>query len=218
MRHLISGLMLMAAPALAAAQQPLPEDWDNEPLYDDWRLSRVMLGTVETKDGAYGGDVHDIIIGDTGLVHSVVVEWYLPEKMDRRFFEVKWRNLEFDPRLQDVDVKLTTAEIGAMEKSESPEFAGENEYEASNLIGMPVEMDDRAPYGEISDLLVSQHASDITAYIVESDGPGLVEYALPAKEDAIDYENGRLSLPYVVEDVESLDAFLYDRANRLDAD
>lgn len=214
MKPWLTSLLLLLLPTVGGAAG-IPGDWSYEPLYDDWRLSRVMLGVVQTSDGVYGGDVHDIIIGPTGLVKSVVVEWYLPEKMDRRFYEVDWTNLDFAPRQGEVEVTLSADEVEAREKARSPEFAGKGEYEASNLIGMPVELDDRKPYGEISDLLVSRNANDLSAYVVEADGPGRMEFALPADETAIDYEADLLSLPYVVEDVEELDVFLYDRANRL---
>lgn len=218
MRYLLAIGLACLLPALGSAAENIPGDWSYDPLYDDWRLSQVMLGTVATRDGVYGGDVHDVIIGSTGLVKSVVVEWYVPEKMDRRFYEVDWADLDFAPRLGEVEVTLSAEQVEAMDKAESPEFAGAAEYEASNLIGMPVELDDRKPYGEVSDLLVSSHVNDLSAYVVKSDGPGLMEYALPAGEDAIeaiDRDRGILALPYVVEDVEELEVFLYDRANRL---
>lgn len=200
----ILGLTIAAAaftaPALQA--QELPADWEVEPLYSDWRITNIMDGAVYTAGDKKVGEVHDVILGEDGLVRSVVVQQETDNELGWNYFEVNWSETEFDPALGHVDLEMTMEQVKARDTRELPDFAGKGEFEASDLLGMPTNLDNDRPYGEIANITISPTVNDATSFIVSSDGIGDMQFAVPANMERIDYSDWQVNLPYLVDDVE----------------
>lgn len=198
----ILGSLGLSAPGSAMAADL--DGWDYTPLLDDWKLSAVMEGDVISSDGKDVGDVHDIIFNEAGLLDSIVVEQH-EKNLNWNFYEVAWSDIDFDPASGEVMLELDKAEVEALPDLELAEFSGPEEIEASNLIGMPVNLDGVTPYGEVTNVTVTPGANELSALIVESDGLGAFSYAVPADISDIDADSVGIVLPYTVEEVEDLD-------------
>lgn len=201
--------LCISAAAFTANADEVPADWTYTPLTGDWRLDSVVGGEVVASDGVRVGYVNDIIFDESGLLDTVVVQ-QKDDSGDWQFREVAWANIDFDPVLGQVQLKVDSEVFNSFEKMEVAEFSGFEEVEASNLLGMDVNVDGMAPYGEVEDLLVTEGDNSLSAIIVESDGPGSFHYAVPAEIDDLDAESVALELPYTVEDIEALDWFVWE--------
>lgn len=200
-----TGLMLTAPAALAEIDLA---DWEIDPLHSHWRLSKIMEGPVYSSDNVQVGEVHDVILGPTGLITSVVVERKKDDGLGWKYFEVEWLRADFDPLLGHVDLEMTREKALEIPTRELPNFKGDEEYEASDLLGLDVNLDDARPYGEIVDLLVSPSTNDVESFVVASDGIGDLRYALPANFDQLDTNRMQVDLPYVVDEVEDLELWV----------
>lgn len=197
--------VFLAAPAMAV--DTYAEDWDYEPLYDDWRISQVMDGTVHAAGGKKVGEVHDILFGPEGLVDTIVVEKKVNDELNWQYYEVAWANVDFDPALGQVQLDMSSKEIANREKRDVPAFAESSEVEASNLLGMTVNLENQDQYGEIADLLISEGENELSAFVVQSDGIGDMQYAVPAGFETIDVDPAMVELPYDDRLIEDLDRF-----------
>ncbi len=65
-------------------------------------------------------------------------------------------------------------------------------------MGMMVDLADRESWAQVGDLLVSPTDLQLSAMVVESLGPGRLQYAVPPRWDGVDYQGHRLKLPYTV--------------------
>lgn len=192
-----------------AASAAIEDNWDYDDINDDWRVSQFMDSKVMSRDDAKVGEVHDILIGDSGFLQSVIVQQWNPDGDGLVYYKIPWSETEFNPIEEEVTLEKTQSQVADLEHRDLPNYQSEDQYEASNLLGMQVNVDGDAPYGEIDDLMFSEGANDLTAYVVESDGPGAFKYAIPANEDFVDYDAGIVTLPYTADELEELDYFDY---------
>ena len=201
--------LCFSAVAFSASANEDLADWSYNTLTDDWSLNDVVGGEVIASDGIIVGYVNDIVFDESGLLDTVVVQ-QKSKSGDWEFYEVAWANIDFDPALGEVELKVDSEAVDAFSEVEIADFSGPEEVEASNLIGMDVNVDGMAPYGEVHDLLVMEGANSLSAIVVESDGLGAFHYAVPADIEDLDADSVVLELPYTVDDVEALDWFVWE--------
>lgn len=201
----------LSVPAFSVSANPDVElaDWDYAPLTEDWSLDNIVGGEVIASNGIQVGYVNDIIFDESGLLDTVVVQ-QKDDSGDWTFREVAWANVDFDPALNQIELKVDSETFNGFDELEIADFSGPEELEASNLLGMDVNADGMAPYGEVEDLLVTEGANSLSAIVVESDGLGSFHYAVPADIEDLDGDSVVLDLPYTVEDIEALDWFVWE--------
>lgn len=202
---LIAMLTMLAGNAASAVTALV--DWDYGPLYYDWRVSSVMGGPVYSNDGERVGSVHDIVISATGLIDSVIVEQSGDD--GQRYFEMKWLSIDFDPALGSVTLLKSQDQIARMSKKDTPAFKQSDEWEVSDLLGMPVNTSGGERYGKIGDLLFDAGSDDLTAYVIERKGTGARLYAVEWDTALIDMDGEVITLPYTLGDLTELEVFVF---------
>lgn len=220
MRKLIlCATTLLISFSAGAADTASLANWNDNVLKDDWRVSQVLDGVVLTRERAGAGEIHDVLISESGYIQSLIVRRKPAEdkpqlwETDKEFlyYEVDWTETDFNPAMTEVIVEKTFPQIQVLPHREDPSaFQSDDEYEASKLLGMRVDATDVAAYGEIDDLMFSRGVHEITAFIVDLGGKGTNLFAVPADMSVVDYPGSVIELPYKSEKFGTLGKFKYD--------
>lgn len=210
MKALLIGILAAAASQAALAQSGTSTGWEAGPLDGSWSINQIMEAPVFATDDSRVGAIHDVILNPTGLIDSIVVEQRAPDKAGLRYFRVDWSKTDFDPVSGQVDLQMTEKQVSALHKQTYPRFREVEQFEVSDLLGMPVSLDDARPFGEVVDLRISPNMNDVQAFIVQSDGIGEKQYALRANFRAIDRGERHLYVSGTVAEIEQLGLFNTD--------
>lgn len=203
----MTALLGISASATAAVEL---EDFDDSSLMDDWRATAVLGGDAVGSDGAHVGSVQELILGEDGLIQSVVVSRPAgSDNLDMEYLEVAWSKADFKPLEGEVKLTFTAAEANDKAWGDFPPVAGINQWKASRLIGMDVDSTEDVPEGTVEDILFTPGANDMSAFVVESPIEDEDYYALPGDPEFVDFEEGELDLPYTAEAIEDLPALAY---------
>lgn len=200
----VAGL-LIAAPAAAA---PELTGWDYGGLYDDWRVSTILGGNALTIGGEDVGDVHDLSIGEDGVIQSMIVETDANLTPRGRYFEVPFRDVDVDPETFSVTLIQDLEAARALETSETPPRLDAGQWKASMLIGMPAELNGE-PWGRVDDLIFDGASRSLTAYAVEPLLGDAAVVALPFDATLVVPDPAALEIPWGPETVGDLDMFDY---------
>lgn len=199
-------LAMLVAPAGAATGL---ERWDYEPLIDDWRASAVLGGDVFTRNGREIGDVTDLIFNAQGYITTVIVraDRSVVESGDA-YYPVRWGNVDFDPNARAITVDRTLSSIRDLpSRASAAAVTPTGDHRASRLIGLAAALDDRAPYGEVDDLLIDAGAGRLSALLIEPDGRDAAQIAVPAHMAWIDSDTATVELPFRLEVIDALAVF-----------
>jgi sporulation protein YlmC with PRC-barrel domain len=198
-----TALLAAALPAFAAAGAP--SDWTDRTNADDWRLTKILRGEVETAEGREVGDVHDVLIGPEGRIDSVIVE--RPAGSDgvgARYARVLVDRLSFEPDEAVVRLEGGRDETADWEVAERPPGPPPGHHSAHRLVGLPVNLDGAAPWGEIDELLVARNTHDVTAFVIEPN-EDRADFSVPWKAAVLELEEHLLVLPFTEDEIGSLE-------------
>lgn len=195
----LAGLALSLLLTQVSAEQSLPDQWSYVTLGSHWRVSGMLDGQVYSDDGRPVGRLHDLIFDHQGQLQQLVVE--SETRGGWRYFVLDWAQTRYSSAVDSLTLSASMAEVEALPQSDTPDFAGDA-YEASNLMGLLVNLSDRQRWGQVTDLLISPTERQVSAMVVESLGPGRLQYAAPPYWDELDYDEHLVTLPYTVEVIE----------------
>lgn len=202
MRYL--AVLITALWAVGLGAKSLPERWNYTGLERDWRVSQMLDSQVYTSDGRPVGLLHDLVFDRDGKLRTLVVE--RGDDDAGSFFALPWGDSRFSSAVGSLTLTVPVAEVREVEHRDTPDFV-DGGYEASNLMGMMVDLKGEKRWGQVADLLIPEGGDEVSAMVVEDLGVGRREYALPPRWGDVGYDEHRLSLPYEVDTVKGLGRF-----------
>ena len=167
-------------------------------LQDDLRVSQLMDDRAMTEDGKQIGVVHNIMITRDGQLDTVLVEG-----ADNQHYEFAADTLRFYPNSDMMIVGTTSDAIDSHLIAGEPAALRRGSKGAGMLIGLPVDLDGKAPFEQVSDLLINQQNHRLSAYQLQAANGD--SHLLPATWDFPDYERGAVQLPLSVPGLVQMD-------------
>jgi len=184
-------------------------DFDADGLDDAWRSTAILGGNAMSSNGDRVGSVQEMILGEDGLVQSVVITRSPDDSLDQEYLTVEWDNVDFEPYEGEVQLDFSKSAAADREWQELPPIADVGEWKVSRMIGMDVDSTDDVAEGEVEDVLITAKANDMTAFVIESAFTDENYYALPGDPEYVDYEENELDLPFTADTLKDLPDLAY---------
>jgi hypothetical protein len=179
MRKTISFLLflwLAGASATDLAQpvelRPLDSSW----IYTDrWSAAEMLNAPVRTKTGEPVGHVADLIVGDDGKAHTLVVELGPLFDVHEKYIGVPWPDVALAQELAYVQIPEAQLRSGAYTlfnrtSSEPPGLAGSREWRVRGLLGDFAALLDVPRYGIVEDVLFSRAGAAKAVVVARGNG------------------------------------------------
>ncbi|MDZ7748545.1 MAG: PRC-barrel domain-containing protein [Halofilum sp. (in: g-proteobacteria)] len=202
LRYTVAALLIGVSGSASATTL---DDFDDEGLADEAGAPTAVLGGEAVGDeGNRIGSVHELVIGDKGLVQEIVITRSPNNDLDQQYLEVPWSEVTFKPGLGEASLSFTADEADKRSWLDLPPAIGASEWKVSRMIGMDVDSVDDVAQGEVENVLISEGTNDMSAYVIESEISDETFYALPGDPSFVDYDDNELELPYTAATLEDL--------------
>lgn len=185
------------------------DDFDEMNLVDDWRATAILGGDAVGDNGNRIGSVHQMVIGDDGLVQEIVVTRSPDGDLNQEYLSVPWSKVTFKPGQGEATLSFTADAADERSWADLPPAVGPGEWKVSRMIGMDVDSVDDVAQGEVEDVLITEGANDMSAFVIESDIFDETFFALPGDPNFVDYADNELELPYAAATLEDLPDLAY---------
>jgi sporulation protein YlmC with PRC-barrel domain len=219
----IAALVIASGGSFASAEQPklprAPElrPLDLDALYSN-RFSAVqLLGTrVRGDDAQPLGSVIDVLAGDDGAIHTLLVETDPPSPSGERYIGVPWPDVKLGPQLSWLEVPSAQVRDGSyalFSRRPARRPSGvSREWRARELIGEFADLADVPRYGLVTDVLFDRQGVARAVVVWRGKGSwgdaGTYAYPYPWLGGAT---SGAYALPFANSDTLSLQRFDYAR-------
>jgi hypothetical protein len=177
-----NGLFLLALWLSVAAAADLPHATEMRPLdaswmyLDRWSATQMLNAPVRTATGEPVGHVADLIVGDDGEVHTLVVELGPLFDLREKYIGVPWPDVALARNLAYVQVPQAQLAGGAytlFDRASAGQAAGaaaSDEWRVRGLLGDFASLLDVPRYGLVQDVLFGKDGE--AKAVVVARGPG----------------------------------------------
>ena len=199
--HRLIPLCAAALPLTAMAAPENLSDWQNQRSDPStaWTITQLLGDDVIAGENTEVGEVADVILDAQGNIQSLLV-YSNGNAVERGFYTTEWPVKLFEPTDVLLSIDQQPSEFGNQQSTLSPqELFGQNQFSASAMLGMGVQVEDSA-YAEIEDLVVNDQGQ-VTSAIIDPDGMETDNYWIPTEMGWVN-PDWILVLPYSQSDIE----------------
>lgn len=220
----VLGIMLdpaRSAPLLSAASANGKPDSQSleQSLYDGWRASQLLGGSVFSLKGEYLGETRNVVLDDSGQIRFVVVEGAGTRANPEFMFRIPWARI-----MRPLHARALIADFSDFQSRQYGLFfdpdhqePGPTDFPISKVIGDYARLQAGQGFGYVSDLVFNQNGRLLAILVLRdsSAGGGTYAFPYPGKTGKWSPNVSYYGLPYVTEEQATQAAVRVD-LNRFD--